>query len=358
MNKLVIDTTPPYDVLIGRGLLDQVGDRIASFYPKGHIEVVSDSNVAPLYADRVLNSLAKAGFSTDLTLVEAGEGAKDIAVWQNLLENWAAKEVHRDALVCALGGGVIGDLAGFAAATYLRGTDFIQVPTTFLAAIDSSVGGKTAVNLQAGKNLVGAFHQPRLVLCDPDTFLTLKEDVFQDGVAEALKYGILADEDLFDRLGQEKISPQSQDLGQIIATCVRIKNTFVSEDTFDKGVRQKLNLGHTPAHAIETLSAYTISHGQAVATGMAIMTRAAEKLGLATTGTSRRVEEALQTYGFALSTPYSPKDMVQVSRRDKKAGHAGISVVLPRSIGQTDLVTGDFDWLNDLYQKGRDPLWT
>lgn len=356
MRRLTIATATPYDVLIARGLLDHVGDLIKDVLPQGHIQVVSDSNVAPLYAPRLLASLTQAGYTADLHVVEAGEGAKAIAVWQDLLESWAQKEVHRDALVCALGGGVVGDLTGFAAASYQRGMDFIQIPTTFLAAIDSSVGGKTAVNLQAGKNLVGAFHQPRMVLCDPESFTTLTDDVFREGVAEALKYGILSSPALFQRLKDQAIAATSPDLADVIETCVRIKNTFVEADTFDKGQRQQLNLGHTPAHAIEALSSYTIPHGQAVATGLAIMTRASEHKGIAQEGTAAQVEEALLTYDFSLTSPYAPDAMGQVSRRDKKAGQAGLTVVLPRSIGQADLFPMAYDDVTDLYRLGKEPL--
>lgn len=356
MRRVTIDTAHPYEVLIDRGLLDRVGEKVLAIKKSGHIQIVSDSNVAPLYAERVITSLEKAGFSTDLNIVEAGEGAKTIAVWQWLLEDWAQKEVHRDALICALGGGVIGDLSGFAAASYQRGTSFFQIPTTFLAAIDSSVGGKTAVNLNTGKNLVGAFHQPLLVLCDPDSFLTLDKDTFEEGVAEALKYGILADHELFNCLAQEKIQAESPNLDRVIENCVRLKNIFVSEDTFDKGMRQQLNFGHTPAHAIEVLSDYVCSHGEAVAIGLATMARAGEAIGFSDEGTADKIERALKTYDFPLASPYGPQAMAEISRRDKKAGQDGITVVLPRRIGQAELVPQNFEQLQTLYELGKEPL--
>lgn len=357
MKQITLTTTPCYDVLIEKGLLQQAGQQIKTYFPDlAQVHIVSDSNVAPLYANTLQASLEKVGICHELAVVPAGEESKSIASLTSLLETWTQQEVHRTDMVIALGGGVVGDLVGFAASIYQRGIDFIQIPTTFLAAIDSSVGGKTAVNLQSGKNLVGSFHQPRLVLCDPSSFQTLTDDIFKEGVAEALKYGLLTDESLFQQLTQRNITATSPCLDAVIASCVTHKKHFVEADTFDKGLRQKLNLGHTIAHAIEALSHYQIPHGQAVATGLAMISRAGEKLGKTQKGTSQKVDQALANYGFHLSASYSSKDLAEACRHDKKAHSQGVNFIIPEKIGLAHLVNIPFDDLEMIFALGKEPL--
>lgn len=253
-----------HDVLIEHGLIDRAGEMLAEVIKPCQTMVVTDENVAPLYSGRVMSSLLEAGFEPALVVLPAGEATKCGTQYLALLEQFAEAGLTRSDLVVALGGGVIGDLAGFAAASYLRGVAVAQIPTTLLAAVDSSVGGKTAIDLKAGKNLVGAFHLPIRVLCDPDCLTTLPPEQLAVGMAESIKYGVLFDEPLFELL--EHGAPP--DLTETITRCVAHKQAVVSRDFTDKGERQLLNLGHTFGHAIEACSGYTILHGEAVAIGM------------------------------------------------------------------------------------------
>ena len=251
MRSVTVKTSATYEVLIGSGLLQKAGEAVKKVISPCKAAIVTDSTVVHLYEETVRQSLTEAGFSVCTFVFPAGEASKNIHTLSHLLEFLAKEEMTRTDLIVALGGGVTGDLAGFGAAVYLRGIPFVQIPTTFLAAIDSSVGGKTAVDLEAGKNLAGAFYQPKRVLCDTDVLQTLPEVVFADGIAEALKYGVLGDAALFEKIAGGDFR---QDLEEIIETCVSMKRDVVEEDEFDTGKRQLLNLGHTFGHAIEQKS--------------------------------------------------------------------------------------------------------
>ena len=241
MLSVTVPTGVPYDVQIGVGLLDGVGERIRSLTKAARVMLVTDDIVAPLYGARVRASLESAGFAVSEFVFANREAQKRLSTLECILEQLAAEHFTRSDLVVTLGGGVVGDLAGFAAAVYVRGIDYVQVPTTLLAAVDSSVGGKTAVDLAHGKNLCGAFHQPRAVFCDIDTLSTLAPHQVRDGLAEMLKYGVICDEKLFERIQNY----QNEDMVALIARCVEIKRDVVAEDEFDRGTRQLLNLGHT-----------------------------------------------------------------------------------------------------------------
>ena len=264
--------------------------------------------------------------------------------------------LHRSDLVVALGGGVVGDLSGFAAACYQRGIPFVQVPTTLLAAVDSSVGGKTAIDIDAGKNLVGAFYQPLAVYCDVDCIATMNAHDFADGVAESIKYGVLHNPALFDRIASEKLTQTSSDLDAIVKDCVAYKNQIVSEDEREKGTRQLLNLGHTFAHAIEQLSDFATSHGHAVAIGLAMMARACLRKGWSEPGTATRIERALLANNLPITCDYEATAMLEVCRRDKKAGSSAITIVVPHAIGDCGLRTVDYETLLELLQLGKEPL--
>ena len=229
----------------------------------------------------------------------------------------------------ALGGGVVGDLTGFAAATYLRGIAYIQVPTTLLAMVDSSVGGKTAIDLPSGKNLAGAFCQPKLVLCDTDTLATLPEDIFRDGCAEVIKYGILYDPDLFAHLTEKGLA---FDRKAVITRCVELKRDVVTQDEFDTGLRMKLNLGHTVGHGIEAISNFSLSHGKAVAIGMAIVSRASR------CPDGQKILACLERFGLPTTTDYAPADIYRCALSDKKRSVATVSLILPRAIGSCAIV--------------------
>ena len=329
MRSVTVKTSATYEVLIGSGLLQKAGEAVKK------AAIVTDSTVVHLYEETVRKSLTEAGFSVCTFVFPTGEASKNIHTLSHLLEFLAKEEMTRTDLIVALGGGVTGDLAGFGAAVYLRGIPFVQIPTTFLAAIDSSVGGKTAVDLEAGKNLAGAFYQPKLVLCDTDVLQTLPEVVFADGIAEALKYGVLGDAALFEKIAGGDFR---QDLEEIIETCVSMKRDVVEEDEFDTGKRQLLNLGHTFGHAIEQKSHFQMTHGHAVAIGMHLIAKAAEAKGIAEKGTAAAIAKALEQNQLPKETEFSPAEVAEGTLRDKKRRGGTISFVFPKKIGACEIV--------------------
>lgn len=335
MRSVTVKTSATYEVLIGSGLLQKTGEAVKKVISPCKAAIVTDSTVVHLYEETVRKSLTEAGFSVCTFVFPAGEASKNIHTLSHLLEFLAKEEMTRTDLIVALGGGVTGDLAGFGAAVYLRGISFVQIPTTFLAAIDSSVGGKTAVDLEAGKNLAGAFYQPKLVLCDTDVLQTLPEVVFADGIAEALKYGVLGDDALFEKIARGDFR---QDLEEIIETCVSMKRDVVEEDEFDTGKRQLLNLGHTFGHAIEQKSHFQMTHGHAVAIGMHLIAKAAEAKGIAEKGTAAAIAKALEQNQLPKETEFSPAEVAEGTLRDKKRRGGTISFVFPKKIGACEIV--------------------
>jgi len=298
LKRIFIKASNEYEVLIGKGILDNVGEYLAKLKKPCRAAVVTDENVNKLYGVRVINSLESAGFSPFSVVIAPGESSKCLSVCEAVLDMFARGDLTGSDIVVALGGGVVGDLAGFCAAIYRRGMDFIQIPTTFLAAIDSSVGGKTGVDLASGKNLAGVFHQPRLVVCDTETFNTLSPDIFSEGTAEAIKYGLIADEALFEKISSGNFLSETD---EIVSRCVDIKGGIVSRDEFDKGERRLLNLGHTFAHAIENLSEYKISHGAAVGMGLVLAAQTAVRKGLCEENLLDKTKEALKTILYLLA---------------------------------------------------------
>ena len=331
MKKVTVTASLTYDVLIDNGILDRAGDESAKVIKPCNAAILTDSNVAPLYAERLEKSLAASGFSPIRFTIKAGEESKSAESYLSFLNFLAENQITRADCIFALGGGVVGDLAGFAAATYLRGIRFIQIPTTLLAMVDSSVGGKTAIDIPSGKNLVGAFYQPSLVLCDPKTLDTLTEEVFADGCAEVIKYGIINDKELFEKLK----SPISGQIDEIIERCVIDKRDVVNADERDVGVRQLLNLGHTAAHSIEALSHFNVSHGSAVAIGTAIIARAATKLGYCPEDDRDQIVNMLKSYALPTDCPYSASELAEVAFRDKKRNGDTINLILPFGIGNS-----------------------
>lgn len=322
-------------IMIGSGLLDQAGQRIAALPSAPEAAaVITDSTVDALYAGVVCRRLQAAGLRVEKFVFPAGERSKSLSTFSAALEFLAEKQLTRRDVVVALGGGVTGDLAGFTAASYLRGVHLVQLPTTLLAAVDSSVGGKTAVNLSAGKNLAGAFYQPELVLCDPDTLNTLPHEILLDGVGESVKYGVLSDPALYRQLDG---GLAGMDWEQVIARCVRSKVFFVQQDEKDTGCRQMLNLGHTIGHAVEACSNLTISHGHAVAIGMVLMARGAYQLGLTAQDISPALEATLTRLGLPTRCDYAPQALYQAALHDKKRGGNTITLVLPEEIGRCTL---------------------
>ena len=327
---------PPYDVLIGGGLLGRCGDYLASLLGQRKIAVLTDGTVAPLYLGAVTAALEDAGFVVCSHVFPAGEGHKNLSTLGALLEFLASEHLTRTDCVAALGGGVVGDMAGFAAAVYLRGIRYVQLPTTLLAAVDSSVGGKTAVDLTAGKNLAGAFCQPAAVVCDTDCLKTLPPDVFADGAAEAIKTGVLSDEGLFALFEDGTLTA---DPGAVIARCVAYKAGVVERDEKEQGERKLLNLGHTVGHAIEQCSGFRIPHGHAVAAGLAITARSAERLGWARVPIARRIAGCLAENHLPTGTGFTAEALARAALLDKKRTGGEITLVIPLEIGQCTLKT-------------------
>ena len=331
MNRILISTDKPYDVIIRRGLLSDVGELVSETRNPCSAAIVTDDIVDRLYGGIVAESLSAAGYKVSRFAFPNGETSKNLNTFERILSFFAASDITRSDLVIALGGGVVGDLAGFAAASYMRGIDFVQIPTTLLAAIDSSVGGKTGLNLSAGKNLCGAFHQPRRVIVDCDTFNTLASERFADGAAEAIKYGVISDHALFDKM---KFGAAADIIDGIVARCVEIKRDFVIEDEHDYGRRRLLNLGHTFGHAIERLSNYEITHGHAVGIGMLIAAAAAKTLGVSPENCAPAITAALEANNLPTKTMYGAEPLAAAMMNDKKRDSSSISLILPLEIGR------------------------
>lgn len=336
MRTIHVNASRSYDVSVGSGLLRRAGEIIRSYCPGGVCAIVTDDTVDALYSAALEESLHAAGLKTVKYVFFHGEQGKNAQNYVELLELLAENQLTRADAIVALGGGVPGDLAGFAAATYLRGIAFVQLPTTLLAAVDSSVGGKTAIDLNAGKNLAGAFYQPHAVLCDTDTLNTLPDAQFRAGCAEVIKYAVLQDDELFNDL---MISGTSFPREAVIARCVAHKRDIVAADEFDRGCRQLLNLGHTVGHAIEALSDFEICHGEAVAMGMGVIARASAANGLCSPDCARAVEDILARFDLPSTSPYDAEALQEVMLSDKKRRGDSITLVVLREIGQCTLHT-------------------
>ena len=330
-----------YSILIGAGLLPSLGAECNNLGLGRRCAVISDSRVAPEYGQAALASLQHGGFEPTLLRIPAGETAKRLRIVERCYGKLAAHRLERNSFIVALGGGVVGDLAGFVAATYLRGIDFVQVPTTLLAQVDSSVGGKVGVNLPAGKNLVGAFHQPRLVLCDLDTLKTLPPRELRAGLAEVIKYGIIYDAQFFTRLERDLprlLKLDRECLVEVVARCCEIKAEVVSQDERESGLRSILNFGHTIGHALEAISGYgKYLHGEAIAIGQVAAARLSERqLGLSTADVMR-IQTAFTAAGLPTKvrlTKAQVSRLFDAMRVDKKVAGGEIKFVLAKRIGE------------------------
>lgn len=345
--RIPIGVSPSYDVIISPGILREAGPRLAALFPPCRAALLCDTNVAPLYLDTVKSSLESAGFEVHPFIFPAGEEHKNLQTLSEFLEFMAEQRLTRSDCVIALGGGVCGDMAGFAAGCYMRGIKYIQMPTTLLSAVDSSVGGKTAVDLAAGKNLAGLFLQPAVVLCDPDCLKSLPGDLLAAGMAEAIKSGILDGEDLF-----AACTAAEPDLAAVIAGCVRFKGRVVELDEKEQNLRRCLNLGHTAGHAVEKLADYRLSHGHAVAIGLAIITRSAAKKGLCPADDARRILDALEANALPIKTDFTAAQIAQAALADKKRAGDTITVVLPTGIGRCRLQPIPVEELEALFAAG------
>ncbi len=332
-----------YDIKIGTGLLHRLGTECRRLALGRRCAIISDTNVAPRYGKAAQKVLTKAGFAVERITIPAGETAKSLKTLESCYNQLAARRLERKSFIVALGGGVVGDLAGFVAATYLRGLAFVQVPTTLLAQVDSSVGGKVGLNLKAGKNLVGAFHQPRLVLCDLDTLASLPMREYRAGLAEVIKYGIIYDAGLFRRLERnlpKLLRRDMRTLAAVVARCCAIKADVVRQDESDSGLRAILNFGHTIGHALEAVSHYgKYLHGEAIAIGQVAAARlSAQSLSLPASEVDRIVS-IFQRAGLPtqvkLSAPQRQK-ILAAMRLDKKVSGGEIKFVLARRIGAVE----------------------
>lgn len=333
MRVVKVNTNTPYDILIERGLISNVGPLIKRVTNASKITVITDTNVEKLYAERVVSSLKGEGFDTSLFVFEAGEKQKTLATIADMYSHMADFHMSRKDIVVALGGGVTGDMAGFAAASYMRGIDFVQIPTSLLAQVDSSVGGKTGVDIPQGKNLVGAFHQPKLVIIDPDTLATLPDFYINDGMAEVIKYGCIKDSGLFSTLEAQNALDIIED---IIERCVSIKRDVVNRDEKEKGERMLLNFGHTLGHSLEKIYNFEgLSHGQAVAIGMALITKASERAGITEKGTAQRIISLCEKYNLPTSDSADIEQIALECASDKKSSAGSVSFVLLRNIGDS-----------------------
>lgn len=352
MKTIDVRTGRPYQVLIGKGLLKDAG-RLAGPLVKGsRTVIVGDSNVMPIYGDAVASSFSEAGFETSAWTFKAGEASKNPSVLLALLNDLASLRLTRSDSIVALGGGVTGDLAGLAASLYLRGIAFVQIPTSLLAMVDSSVGGKTAVNLECGKNLMGAFHQPVLVVCDPACLETLPEAEMSCGWAEVIKYAALRADGLLPMLE----GPVTEEvLTDIISTCVGIKRDIVSEDEFEGGVRALLNLGHTVGHAVERVTNYGVTHGRAVGIGMAVIFRGCVRAGLCDAQALPILDRLLAKFGLTNLCPYDEEALLEAARSDKKSSGKTITLILPEAFGRCRAEKASFEKLRELIQLGLNP---
>lgn len=349
MKTITITASRTYDIKIGSGVLHTIGREIKALGKVKKVCLVSETTVFPLYGSTVEEILRTEGFDVTSFVFPAGEESKNGSVFLELINFLAQHSLTRSDLIVALGGGVVGDLAGFAASCFLRGIRFVQVPTTLLAAVDSSVGGKTAIDLAVGKNLCGAFYQPSLVLCDTDTLNTLPDNIFRAGCAEVIKYGILYDSGLFSELEKSCLS---FDREAVIARCVELKRDVVMEDERDTGARMKLNLGHTFGHGVEAMSDFTISHGEAVAIGLAMISRASAALGFCSQDTCDRIVRILTRFGLPTSTAYASDSIFRYSLSDKKRSGDTVNLIIPQEIGVCSVVPTPVENLKSIIEAG------
>ena len=349
MKTITVSASKTYDVKIGAGLLNDAGKEIRAVTKAATAAVITDSNVAPLYLKSLTDGLQAEGFTVCAYAFPAGEASKNAETYLSLLRFLAENHLTRSDVIIALGGGVTGDMAGFAAATYLRGIGFVQIPTSLLAMVDSSVGGKTAIDLPEGKNLVGAFYQPLLVLCDCALLDTLPKAFWLDGCGEIVKYGVLGDEALLRRLKKEKIK---FDRETVIARCVEMKRDIVNADEFEGGVRQLLNLGHTLGHAVEAFSDFSISHGCAVAIGLAVVSRAAKKRGILPAADCKIILDSLSALGLPIKADCSVDDLFSIMLSDKKRSGSRITCVIPTAVGTCVRQSMALNELKDFMEDG------
>ncbi len=335
MTKLCVDVSDKSlsEIYIENGLLSKVGELTKTVLKGKKIALISDTNVYPLYGENIKTQLENEGYKVFTYIFKAGEASKNTRELIKIVEFMAENELTREDGAVALGGGVCGDMVGFASSVFLRGIKFVQIPTSLLAQVDSSVGGKTAVDLPQGKNLCGAFHQPSLVIIDPDVLKTLSHHFFSDGMGEVIKYGCIKSASLFEKLESGDVK---DNLTEIITECVSIKRQVVENDEKEHGERALLNFGHTCGHAIEKLWNFeTVSHGEAVAIGMVMITRAGENRGITEKGTTDRLIKVLEKNDLKINDTHTDKEIISAMNGDKKRTGTGIKFVMINKIGSS-----------------------
>ena len=353
MTKEILVNTPkenPYKITIENGILNLAGTLTKPLTSGKKVAIVTDSNVAPLYLKRAIDSYRNAGFEVYSFSFTAGESSKNFETIKNILEFFCLIHLTRKDIAVALGGGVVGDMVGFASAIYLRGIDFVQLPTTLLSQVDSSVGGKTGCDLPAGKNLCGAFHNPIAVFIDPETLKTLPDMYLKDGYSEAIKSGAILVPELFELFekGEGKTNTH-----EVIFQSVTMKSGVVERDFTEKGERMFLNFGHTVGHAIERYENFNgLTHGQAVAVGMAIITKASETAGLTKKGTYNRLIKCLEAYNLPTNTDIPLSDLIEFCKSDKKSVNDGVNLVIIEEIGKAKILPLEFSKLEAFLLNG------
>ena len=338
-----------YSIIIEKGLINRVSEEIRKVYKGNKIFIITDDNVNKYYGDKISNELKGSDFEVKLLSLKPGEETKNFNTLPIVYNELLDFNLTRSDLIIALGGGVIGDLAGFVASTYLRGVDFVQIPTSLLAQVDSSVGGKVAVDLDRGKNLVGSFYHPKCVLIDPDVLNTLEDRFFIDGMAEVIKYGCIKDKEFFDYL--EKMENNQQlinNMEVVIHKCCDIKRQVVENDEKDKGERMLLNFGHTLGHAIEQHYNYTkYSHGEGVAIGMYVISKISEEKGLTKKGTSQRIKDILVKYNLPYELDVNIEETLEAINLDKKKLGNDLNVIILKEIGSSEIYKTTAEFLKE-----------
>lgn len=349
MKTVEVNASKRYNIIIESGILKDSGKMIKEVTKASKIAVITDDIVDGLYSETLIKSLEAVGFKAVKFVFPNGEKSKNISTFADILEFLAANELTRTDAVVALGGGVVGDMAGFSAACYLRGIDFIQIPTTLLACVDSSVGGKTAIDLNAGKNLAGAFYQPNLVICDYSTLNTLPDNIFSDGMAEVIKHGVIFDKEYFNFL---KNNDAKSSLEYVISKSVEMKRDIVNADETEHGMRALLNFGHTVGHAVEKCSNFEISHGSAVAIGMIIAAKGAYNYGICENDYSGEIAEVNKKYSLPCKCDFTAEELYKVTLSDKKRDGGNIKLIVPEHIGKCVIYKTETDKLLDFIKKG------
>ena len=337
-----------YQIIIEKGLINRVSEEISRVYKGKKIFIITDDNVNKYYGGKISEELKKNGFEVNLLSLKPGEETKNFNTLPIVYNELLDFNLTRSDLIIALGGGVIGDLAGFVASTYLRGIDFVQIPTSLLAQVDSSVGGKVAVDLDRGKNLVGSFYHPKCVLIDPEVLNTLDNRFFIDGMAEVIKYGCIKDKQFFDYL--EKMENKKQlinNMELVIHKCCDIKRQVVENDEKDRGERMLLNFGHTLGHAIEQYYNYTkYSHGEGVAIGMYVISKISEEKGLTKKGTSQRIKDILVKYNLPYELDVNIEETLEAINLDKKKLGNDLNVIILKEIGSSEIYKTTAEFFN------------